>query len=129
MGAGVHANAGMPGIGASSMLNSLGSAFGPSGLPGMGSLSIGDIGAYGAAGGFDSSNMADVLGQAGFPGIDSAELAELLSEAGRNPQGLQQRMRDEFRHMTPDEQNRMLDALASTGMASRAWWEQFLRGL
>ncbi len=59
----------------------------------------------------------------------SGEVAELMAELQRNPQAMQQRIKDEFAHMQPDEQNAMLDMLASTGFASRAWWERFLRGL
>ena len=59
----------------------------------------------------------------------SGEIAEMMAEMQRNPQAMQQRIKDEFAHMGPDEQNAMLDMLASTGFASRAWWERFLRGL
>ena len=64
----------------------------------------------------------------GLEGLDASEMTRLLDEARTNPYALQQRMRDEFRHMPADEQERMLDALAASGMASRAWWERFLRG-
>lgn len=116
-------------MGVGSILGALGSA-------GMGSsfggLSAGDLGAYGSVGengGVDFSQMADLLKGNGMPGLNPSEMNELLSEAQRNPQAIQKRMAEEFRHMSPEEQNRMLDALASTGMASRAWWERFLRGL
>lgn len=59
------------------------------------------------------------------------DLAAYASKAGLgnlNSTELQQRMKDEFRHMSRDEQNQLLDMLASTGMASRDWWERFLRG-
>ena len=59
---------------------------------------------------------------------DMSELQSLAAERQRNPQAMQQRMKDEFRHMSPDEQNQLLDMLSSTGMASRAWWERFFRG-
>jgi hypothetical protein len=61
-------------------------------------------------------------------GLDSSDMGSMLSEMHNNPAAFQQRMRDEFRHMPPDEQERMLDSLASTGIASRAWWERYLRG-
>jgi hypothetical protein len=61
--------------------------------------------------------------------LSSADALDALSQMRRNPQEMQQRLKDEFNHMSPDEQNKMLDALASTGMASRAWWERFFRGL
>ena len=89
---------------------------------------LGQVGALGADLGIDFSQLANMMGQDGLEGLDSREMLDLLSQARANPQVLQQRMREEFRHMPPDEQERMLDALAQTGMASRAWWERFLRG-
>ena len=110
----------------------IGSLIGSSGIRGIGGLSAGDLGAYSSAGmnngSVDFSQMGDLLKGSGLPGLDASEMSDLLAEAQRNPQAIQQRMRDEFRHLPPDEQNRMLDALAATGMASRAWWERFLRG-
>lgn len=61
-------------------------------------------------------DMAAYASKAGFPNLSSLNTAEM-----------QQRMKEEFRHMAPDEQNQLLDALASTGMASRDWWERFFR--
>ena len=128
----------------------LGSIIGASGFRGAGGLSAGDLGAFSSYGsklgggqgfpgapfmsglgdgsGADFSQIADALQKNGFPDFDASDMGDLLAEVGSNPQALQDRMREEFRHMSPDEQNRMLDALASTGMASRAWWERFLRG-
>jgi hypothetical protein len=40
---------------------------------------------------------------------------------------MQKRMKEEFRHLSPEEQSRMLDALAATGLATREWWERFFR--
>lgn len=102
-------------------LNSLGSL----GIGSMGGLSAGDMGAYGAVGkgGFgdiDFSKLGDAFG--------GGDLANLFADAQGNPQALQQRLREEFRHMSPEEQNQLLDMLASSGMASRSWWERFLRG-
>ena len=76
----------------------------------------------------DYAQMADLFSNGGIEGFDPSALVDLLSEARMNPSGLQGRIRDEFRQLPPDEQERMLDALASSGMASRAWWERFLRG-
>lgn len=117
----------------------MGSIIGASGMRGIGGLNAGDLGAYSATGfaghgdagiggdmGF--SQLADMMQGNGLPDMDASKMRDLLAEMQRNPQALQQRMRDEFRHMSPDEQNRMLDALASMGTASRAWWERFLRG-
>ena len=126
------------GIGLGTALNSMGSL----GLGSIGGMSLGDMGAYGAAGkggpgDVDFSQLSELLGGAGdIPGMGSVgdmgsmgELHQMFADMQRNPQAMQQRMKDEFRRMAPEEQNRLLDALASTGMASRAWWERFLRGL
>lgn len=104
---------------------------GAGGLGGLGGLDgLGGLGGLGGSGGagVDFSQLAEMMGGDGIPGMDASELGDLFAQVGRDPQALQQRMRDEFRHMSPDEQDRMLDALASMGMASRAWWERFLRG-
>ncbi len=103
---------------------------GAAGTEGM----FGQSGALGAAGalgsdlGVDFSQLSNLMGQNGLAGLDATEMLDLLSQARTNPQALQQRMREEFRHMPHDEQERMLDALAQSGLASRAWWERFLRG-
>lgn len=121
----------------------IGNAIRSMGASGIGGLSAGDLGAYGAAGkigdalgnaaefgrmpgaeGIDFSQIADLMND-----IDASEMSRLFAEAQNNPQAMQQRMRDEFAHMTPDEQNRLLDSLSASGMASRAWWERFFRGL
>jgi len=106
-------------------------AMGLGGLGSMGGMSAGDMGAYAATGGLpgiDAAGFSDMLGEIGGAGLDSQELSRLFADAQGNPQALQQRMRDEFRHMSHEEQEKMLDQLASMGMASRAWWERFLRG-
>ena len=91
----------------------------PSGIVGLPTESMG----------FDFGQLADLMGGDGLPGFDAASMTELLDEARSNPQALQNRMREEFRHMPREEQDRLLDALASSGMASRAWWERFFRGM
>ena len=78
--------------------------------------------------GVDYNQLADLMKGSGLEGLDASEMTRLLDEARTNPYALQQRMRDEFRHMPADEQERMLDALAASGMGSRGWWERFLRG-
>ena len=116
----------MPGMG--SMLNSLG-------MGSVGRMSVGDLGAYSATGGLpgmgdgagvDLSQMADALQGNGLGGFDAAEMRELMAQAQSNPQAIQQRMREEFKHLSPDEQDQMLDTLASTGLATREWWKRFL---
>ena len=109
------------GAGLGAALNSMGSL----GLGSVGGMSAGDLGAYGAAGmgglgDLDFSKLGDLA--------SAGEMANMFEEMQRNPQAMADRMKDEFRHMSPDEQNQLLDMLASTGMASRAWWERFFRG-
>ena len=114
-----------------SSAGSIGTAINALGARGLGGLSAGDLGAYGAAGGAagaDFSQLADMMKAGGLPGMDGEDLSRLLADAQSNPAALQQRMREEFLHLPADEQERMLDMLASTGVASRAWWERFLRG-
>ena len=107
----------------------------------IGGLSAGDLGAYNAIGGLenalgratgvDFSQVAKAFEQAsGEMGEHGAfgDMGKLMEEARRDPQSFQRGMRDEFRRLPPDEQNRLLDALASTGIAPRSWWEAFLRG-
>ena len=71
-----------------------------------------------AAAGIDFARLADELGRSGMPGFDAANL---------NAHEIESRMKSEFRRLSPSEQSQLLDALASTGLASRAWWERFFR--
>lgn len=107
--------------------SAIANAMGSMGIGSIGGMSAGDIGAYGAvgknAGGIDFSKINDLLSSGELDGMQ-----DMMAEMQRNPQAMQQRMRDEFKHMSPDEQNQMLDMLAQLGMGSRAWWERFLRG-
>ena len=88
-------------------------------------MSAGDLGAYGSVG---KGGIGDLdfskLGEA----FSGGAMADLFADAQNNPQAFQQRMKEEFRHMSPEEQNQLLDMLASTGMGSREFWERFLRG-
>lgn len=74
------------------------------------------------------SQMADLMKSGGLGGIDPSEMLSVLEQARSDPYALQARMREEFRCLPPDEQEKLLDALTSAGGASRAWWENFLRG-
>ena len=65
-------------------------------------------------------DLAAFASKEGLPGI--GDLANL------DPASLQQRMKDEFRRMTPDEQNQLIDMLVQTGMGTRDYWERFFRG-
>ena len=68
--------------------------------------------------GIDFARFADELRRSGMPGLDVSNL---------NAHEIEVRMKSEFRRLSPSEQNQLLDALASTGLASRAWWERFFR--
>lgn len=138
--------------GAQGVGRAIGDTMGALGVGSIGGMSAGDLGAYAAtkgAGG-DFSYLKSLFGGAGGAGlpegldglegleglgdfdpaaIDPQEAAKLFAEMQRNPEAMQKRLRDEFRHLSPDEQGRMLDALAGLGLASRAWWERFFRGL
>lgn len=79
--------------------------------------SIGDLAAY--------VSEVDLPGLPGIPGMpdlsSSADLANL------DQAEIQQRMKDEFRHMTPDEQRQLIDTLVQMGTGSRDFWERFFR--
>ena len=70
----------------------------------------------------------DLGSMGGLEGLDLGSMGALFSELQSNPALLQQRMRSEFAAMSPDQQQALLDVLASSGIASRAWWERWLRG-
>ncbi len=134
--------------GAQGVGRAIGDTMGALGVGSIGGMSAGDLGAYAAtkgAGG-DFSYLKSLFGGAGGAGlpegldgleglgglgsldpaaIDPREASNLFAEMQRNPEAMQKRLRDEFRHLSPDEQSRMLDALAGLGLASRAWWERF----
>ena len=159
MGAGIGLGAGLSagqGAGLGTVLNSLGSlglgsfgglsagdlgaygAVGKSGLGGLGANNAMGREGVGGPGNPGSLDSLGAMGKGGFGGLDfselrdafaSGEMADMLADFQRDPQAMQQRMKEAFSHMTPDEQNRLLDTLAATGTASRAWWERFLRGL
>ena len=57
-----------------------------------------------------------------------AAMQETMNELQNHPERFQQQMKEEFRQLPPEQQNQMLDMLASTGFATREWWENFLRG-
>lgn len=119
----------------------IGNAMGVLGVGSIGGMTAGDLGAYAATKGadrdfsylgrlFGASDNGLPEGLEGFgdfdPGaIDPQEAARLFAEMQQNPQAMQEHLREEFRQLPPDQQGRMLDALAGLGFASRAWWERF----
>jgi len=121
----VQRGGGAQGAGGSRGVGSAINAMGLGGLGSLGGMSAGDLGAYSSSkAGVDFSQIADSL-KGGLGDIDAREMQNLMSQAQTNPQALQQRMKEEFRHLSPAEQNQMLDSLAATGMATREWWERF----
>ena len=65
-------------------------------------------------------DLAAFASKEGLPGI--GDLANM------DPAVLQQRLKDEFKHMSPEEQNQMIDMLVQSGMGTRDFWERFFRG-
>ena len=87
----------------------------------LGGLDMGfDMDELEGLGEFDIEELAKQMQQGPFAGA--------LSQMRSNPTAFLRLVRDEFRGMPYEEQERMLDQLASTGMATRAWWERWLRG-
>lgn len=70
--------------------------------------------------------LRDAIGAQG--GLSPDDMERIMRDMRENPGAMQDRIREEFSAMPRDDQERLLDALAATGMASRAWWEQFFRG-
>lgn len=98
------------------------SAFNPFGAAGfnpgnMGSMNPNDMFAA----------MQDML-KSGAPQEAMQQLQDAMNELRDNPQGFQERLRSEFKALTPEQQNELLNMLGSTGMVSREWWENFFRG-
>lgn len=77
-------------------------------------------------------DMSSLFAGAPEGGPDAAMIAEMqqaMAELQANPALFQQQIKEEFKMLPPEQQENMLDMLASTGFATREWWEQFLRGL
>ena len=77
---------------------------------------------------FDAGAMEGLFGAGGPNAYAFEQLQEALETMRTDPARFQQMMRDEFRALPVEQQEAFINALASTGMASRAWWERFLRG-
>lgn len=71
--------------------------------------------------GMSNAAITDMLG--------SGEAREMLDQLQRNPQAMQQRMKDEYRHMSADQRRQLIDMLVQTGMGTREFWEDFFRNL
>jgi methionine synthase II (cobalamin-independent) len=72
--------------------------------------------------------MQNLFGADGPNAYAFEQMQEALETMRTDPARFQQMMRDEFRALPVEQQEAFINALASTGMASRAWWERFLRG-
>lgn len=66
--------------------------------------------------------------QSGAPQQAMQQMQEAMNQLRDNPQAFQERLRSEFRSLSPEQQNELLNMLGSTGMVSREWWENFFRG-
>ena len=79
-------------------------------------------------GGSSASMLQSMSPEALQDMLGSGEAREMMDQMQRNPQVFERRMKEEFRRMSPDEQNRLIDTLVATGMGDRAFWERFFRG-
>ena len=57
-----------------------------------------------------------------------SQMQETLNMMQNDPARFQAQMREEFAQLPRQQQDAMLDMLAASGMATREWWERFLRG-
>ena len=57
--------------------------------------------------------------------MGAGELSEMMSQLQQNPQVLQERMKEEYRRMSPDERRQLIDMLVASGMGDRGFWEDF----
>lgn len=81
------------------------------------------------AGGFPDISALFAGAPAGGPDASMlAAMQQTFAEMQANPERFQQQLKDEFRSLPREQQDQMLDMLAASGMASREWWERFLRG-
>ena len=103
-------------------------------LPRPGADDAPGIAAPAAAGGLFGGAMPDLSALfAGAPegGPDASMLSEMqqaLADMQAHPERFQQQLKDEFCSLPREQQDQMLDMLAASGMATRDWWERFLRG-
>lgn len=74
-----------------------------------------------ALSGLSPAALSDMMG--------SGEMREMIDQMQRNPQAMQQSMKEAFRHMSPDERRQLIDTLSASGMGDRDFWERFFRGL
>lgn len=63
-----------------------------------------------------------------FGSVSFEDLQMVMRDMQTDPSRMQELMRSEFRSMSVEQQNALLDMLASTGIGSREWWKNFLLG-
>lgn len=94
-----------------------GTSMGATGIPGMPGMP-------------DMSALFGSLDAAGAPDAHALqEMQQAWAQMQQNPAAFTQQMREEFRRLPADQQNMLIDMMASSGMGTREWWEQFFRGL
>lgn len=94
-------------------------------------MGAGIPGNFGNMGSFDPSQMFSAMQammSTGMPQQALEEMQEIMNELKDNPEAFQERLKSEFRSLSPSQQDELLNLLSSTGMASRDWWEDFFRG-
>lgn len=61
-------------------------------------------------------------------GVTPEDMREAWEDFQQNPERFREPLRQQFAQLPLPFQNQLLDMLGSSGMRSRAWWEEFLRG-
>lgn len=77
---------------------------------------------------FDEEAMEGFLKSLDTSGFGGEDMMQAMRDAQLNPLRMQEVLRMQFQDLPREQQDAMLDMLASMGFASRAWWERFLRG-
>ena len=91
-------------------------------------VQIGNPALEGTMGVPDLGDLASSMPPGGFDIQLLSQMQETLSMMQNNPAQFQSQMRTEFAMLPREQQDAMLDMLAASGMATREWWERFLRG-
>ena len=89
------------------------------------------VGAPAVEGTMGVPDFGDLLGGMPPGGFDTqllSQMQETLNMMQNDPARFQAQMREEFAQLPRQQQDAMLDMLAASGMATREWWERFLRG-
>lgn len=77
-------------------------------------------------------DLGALFASTGGPGGPDPEALKMMQEQfaqmQQNPSAFAAQMKDEFRHLPREQQNIMLDMLASSGLGTREWWKRFFLG-